>query len=225
MYGGHAGAFAGAGTSIYLVNVIFGVEADRDVTCPCLPNLRASSGPQQQLDEAPRDDMAMIEVSPVIEVTLGEDDPAIVNTVSALADEDTQALHQPPLSSAATPNVPVSVAEAPPVQAATTKPELVVWSDERVDQRLYEGAAAAGWRVVEAWPGGAAKCNWKYVSPAGEQYTSAQRALRGTRAVEGPGRGQRADAAGASLPAAWPAERIEQRLGAGAAALGWRVED
>ena len=163
--------------------------------------------------------------TPVIEVSLGEDDPAIVDTASAEADEDMQAPRQPPLASAATPNVPVSVAGAPPVQAATTKPELIVWSAERVDQRLYEGAAAAGWRVVEAWPGGAAKCNWKYVSPAGEQYTSAQRALRGTRAVEGPGRGQRADAVGASLPAAWPAERIEQRLGAGAAALGWRVED
>ena len=94
--------------------------------------------------------------APVIGVSVRGDDHAIFDTVTPEAGGDNMyAPRQPPLESTATPNVPFSVTEAPPVQAATTKPELVEWSAERVDQRLHEGAAAAGWRVVEAWPGGA----------------------------------------------------------------------
>lgn len=56
-------------------------------------------------------------------------------------------------ASAALQDVPLL--EALPIQTATAQEELVVWPADRVDQRLYEGAAAEGWRVVEAWPGGA----------------------------------------------------------------------
>ena len=55
---------------------------------------------------------------------------------------------------------------------------LVEWKEERVDRKLGEAAFAHGWRVTEAWPGGAAKFNWKYSwLPTGAAFTSVRQAL------------------------------------------------
>ena len=37
-----------------------------------------------------------------------------------------------------------------------------------VDRKLWMNAAAQGWRVVEAYGGGGASGNWRYLAPGGE---------------------------------------------------------
>jgi hypothetical protein len=44
---------------------------------------------------------------------------------------------------------------------------------EEVDRKLHEGAAAAGWRVMEQWPGGGRAGKWFYFAPDGSKYRSA----------------------------------------------------
>ena len=59
----------------------------------------------------------------------------------------------------------------------------------RVDSMLFEGAAALGWRIIEAKKGSAKKSQWLYVSPEGVLHTAKKAAL---------------EAAGGALPAKAP---------------------
>ena len=75
-----------------------------------------------------------------------------------------------------------AVAAAPPARpmhraALHASAALVAWSREKIDLKLGAGAFAHGWRVAEAYPGAAAKSNWKYAAPTGHVFTSARHAL------------------------------------------------
>ena len=52
-------------------------------------------------------------------------------------------------------------------QLRRTEGGLVALEATAVDAKLWAGAAAAGWTVVEMYAGGSKSGNWKYISPAG----------------------------------------------------------
>ena len=96
---------------------------------------------------------------------------------------------------------------------------------ERLDAKLWPGAAKAGWRGIEAYAGGSTASkvgNWQYVSPQGIRFRSVK-AVR--EWVEG---GMPADPKaltrrpGEPVPELEP-ERLDAKLWPGAAAAGWRA--
>ena len=99
---------------------------------------------------------------------------------------------------------------------------LQVWDATRVDSRIGANSYAEGWRVEEAWTGGAAKSNWKYITPAGGEFSSLQRALATLGRAKG---GAEVMAIGSKGLQTWPDAKVDQKFGVGFAAQGWRVEE
>eukprot|EP00967_Tisochrysis_lutea_P054993 scaffold68915_cov31-Tisochrysis_lutea.AAC.1 len=79
---------------------------------------------------------------------------------------------QPPASTVASKKKPLESAEEAVVRGYFEKPA------KEVDKKLFEGAAAAGWRVTEQWLGGGhGMGKWFYFAPDGTRYKSATDAM------------------------------------------------
>ena len=82
-------------------------------------------------------------------------------------------------AASARPPLPAGAAVSAPTSAG-----LVEWPEARVDLKLGEAAFARGWRVVEAWAGGAAKSHWRYISPDGTAFSSVKHVQEAQQEVQ-----------------------------------------
>ena len=84
---------------------------------------------------------------------------------------------------------PTGGLDAPPVGLGATKrqapavAERLELEGDRVDSMLFEGAAALGWRIIEARKGSAKKPQWACVSPEGAMHSSVKKALEAADAA------------------------------------------
>ena len=98
-----------------------------------------------------------------------------------LAAEEAQQQQTPRQRHAASARPPLPAGAA---ASAPTSAGLVEWPEARVDLKLGEAAFARGWRVVEAWPGGAAKSHWRYISPDGTAFSSVKHVQEAQQEVQ-----------------------------------------
>lgn len=61
---------------------------------------------------------------------------------------------------------------------------------DEIDRKLYPGAAAEGWRVMEQWPGGGKGGKWFYFAPDGSKYKSTAEAHGHAGVVDHVGGGE-----------------------------------
>ena len=118
---------------------------------------------------------------------------------------------------------------APPLRrfdaARMTGAGLVELQGAEADAKLWAGAAASGWRVVERYANAAKAGKWRYVSPAGYWYQSRGEAFAADARPPpvAPPTPPPAEAEAAAGAGGMPADVVDAKLWDGAAAGGWSV--
>ena len=141
------------------------------------------------------------------------------------------AVAQPQLLGGPSAMPPPAAADAmsPPLRrfdaARMTGAGLVELQGAEADAKLWAGAAASGWRVVERYANAAKAGKWRYVSPAGYWYQSRGEAFAADARPPpaAPPTPPPAEAEAAAGAGGMPADVVDAKLWDGAAAGGWSV--